>query len=579
MKKYCKFFFRIIGKEKKIKTTLIYMIIVLVTFNTFSLYGTTHYQMKKFINEYLANYTLQIVSSANEQFNTCMKDVTNFIIRAANSKQLNSFIKHDNLAHTTEKENYQKKKNLEKIIGELFPNWNYISFLGIEYNEHSYYFGSTGKPEIYNDFFYSLNNALEDIYSDSNTIHVENLQILNQNYATLIHPIFDTDTNKLCFVLILGLNIKNFNLGSSDKTIDQLGTISILDSSNNIIYPMTNSSNSAIKNNILSKNNISKNQIVKIKTNFMDWSIVGNIPLNVVTNEIRQQQIYTIILTVLITIISIMFAVLISNRITNPLFQIVTGMEEIENNNYQITPLNTVFSEINFISDQFQHMCEYLNRLINDVYIAEIHEKEAQFAVLQSQINPHFLYNTLDSLYMMLIMKNEQELSDYVLNLSNLFRYSLHHNSSSTTLGDEFKFINEYLSIHKMRLGQRLTYEIHMEPELSNYTIIRFLIQPIVENAVIHGINPMPAGGKLILKAYHQKKYVFICIEDNGIGIDVKKIENLLQSETIGDTSQIGIRNVNSRIKHYYGKDYGIYFSKKKKGTSVLIALPQNTCE
>lgn len=210
-----------------------------------------------------------------------------------------------------------------------------------------------------------------------------------------------------------------------------------------------------------------------------------------------------------------------------------------------------------------------------------LRQQQIQFELLASQINPHFLFNTLETIRMHALLSNQTELNNIILKLGQTLRYALDAPSASTTLAKALEYLESYLEIQHFRFQDKLNYSIQIHPNLNpkNCSILPFLLQPIVENSVIHGFSTKKKGGKISVNVLLRNGELVINISDNGCGIPAKKLEEMNQTlsayrETVS-TSHIGIHNVNNRIKLHYGEAYGLHFeSVPEQGTTATIKIP-----
>ncbi len=205
---------------------------------------------------------------------------------------------------------------------------------------------------------------------------------------------------------------------------------------------------------------------------------------------------------------------------------------------------------------------ELQQRLYNSV----IKKKEAEFKALQAQINPHFLYNTLDTIYFMASIKGIDDIAQMAVSLSELFKFYLDTGNDFTTVADEIRIINSYLSIQKIRYRDKITYDIAIDEALYGYKILKLILQPIIENAIYHGLEPKVGKGRIRIGGERTGDGVRFVIEDDGVGIDAER----------GEFKGFGLQNVSDRLKLFYGDGCELQFdSTKGVGTKVTINLPE----
>lgn len=265
---------------------------------------------------------------------------------------------------------------------------------------------------------------------------------------------------------------------------------------------------------------------------------------------------------IMFVVIAVAF-IFISNAINSPIRKLEKVIERFGQGD---TNIQEEFndSEIGEIGKQFITVVNTNIRLKDDLMMSTVKQREAEVMALQEQINPHFLYNTLDLLYWKAEMSGAKEIADITVSLSNIFKLTLNSGELLIDVAGEINHIKHYLNIQKIRYRERLNTTIDIDPEVYHYKIVKLLIQPIVENAISHGIEPKIGGGKINITGKIQEDKIIFTIEDDGVGFGDKK--------DIQDG--YGLRNVKERIKLYYGEGYGMEIkSEKDKGTCVIICV------
>lgn len=231
----------------------------------------------------------------------------------------------------------------------------------------------------------------------------------------------------------------------------------------------------------------------------------------------------------------------------------------------------------------------FILQIINEVYVQKLqkerlfsHQKEMQLKILSNQINPHFLYNTLETIRMMALEKKEDNIAETIKMLSQLFRQSLSSWEKTIPLEKEIELVKNYLAIQKLRFGNRMEYYIDMEPGLDGYTILPLLIQPLVENSIVHGLENKPGGGCVRITITTKNDMLHIDVIDNGAGMKPENLEKLKHDLVYSEVSingHIGLVNVNRRIMLYYGPGFGLHVSENTgSGLIVKMLLPGRIC-
>lgn len=244
------------------------------------------------------------------------------------------------------------------------------------------------------------------------------------------------------------------------------------------------------------------------------------------------------------------------------------------------------FEEINSLVSSFNRMVQRMDELIKRIKLSSVSEKNAQLQALQSQVNPHFLYNTLDMIYWMLDEKGNERLSRVILSLSQMFRYSSNwEEASQTTLRQELEQIRHYLTIIGSRLNDRVQTEIDVDENWLDVVLPKMTIQPIIENAVKYGLEPLGTPCKLQVHAERHYHQLHIKIIDDGLGMDeatlgqiqanLRKRPSLALEPVSRPRRGIGLHNVHARIGMMFGENYGLSVeSRQGEGTTVTIIVP-----
>lgn len=260
------------------------------------------------------------------------------------------------------------------------------------------------------------------------------------------------------------------------------------------------------------------------------------------------------------------------------------AMAKVAHGTFNIKPAIAGKDEIGEAYDELYRTSQSIQKLIDEVYVHKIKEerwrrqqKESEFKMLSSQINPHFLYNTLEMIRMKAIVNKDKEVAVLIQKLSKMMRFALERTDRPISLSDEINIISTYLEIQVMRFGNKFTYSIDIDEQVAKCEIFPLLIQPLIENAIIHGLEPKESMGDLEIIAFKEQEYLKIVVKDNGVGMTDACLVKLRNSLDEGDDDgrHIGVRNVHQRIQLYYGKTYGLtIFSQISYGTTVTLFLP-----
>lgn len=304
------------------------------------------------------------------------------------------------------------------------------------------------------------------------------------------------------------------------------------------------------------------------------------------TNEVILSIRRIMIFTITISMIIIVF---FSRNISNRIKLLRWEMGKVVKGNFNVGNIIEGKDEIGDLYKDLNLIRNSINKLINDVYIEKIqkeklkaYQKDIEFKMLANQINPHFLYNTLETIRMKALCNGDKEISDIVKKLGKIMRRNLEASGKEVSLSSELNLIEDYLEIQTIRFEDRFEYKLDISKEVNieSYKILPLLIQPIVENAFVHGLEDKSEKGDILIRIYYSKKFLNIEVVDNGVGMAEDKLCDIRNNiERDGDNKKsIGMRNINERIKIYYGNDYGLKVdSGLNWGTKVKIYLPKDS--
>lgn len=268
-------------------------------------------------------------------------------------------------------------------------------------------------------------------------------------------------------------------------------------------------------------------------------------------------------------------SLLLSKYISEPITQMIKQISRAEIGDSEERIYQTRFNEVRQLSESYNRQMDRINQLMDQIKQEQSELRKSEMNVLQAQINPHFLYNTLDSILWMAESGETKETSEMVAALGRLLRISLSQGENLISLRKELEHAENYLTIQKFRYKDQFTYSIEVEEHLLDYLTVKIIIQPFLENALYHGIEYMVDQGHLSIRVYEIMDFICIEIKDDGVGIDAEKLAHIQMLKESIETG-IGIRNVHQRVQVYFGKEYGVDIqSELDEGTTVQIRIPK----
>ncbi len=309
----------------------------------------------------------------------------------------------------------------------------------------------------------------------------------------------------------------------------------------------------------------------------LGWKLINQTPVKALTGETYINSIIIALVGVICVIVAFGGAVFLSRFITNPVFRLTKAAKEVKNGNLEITCEVNSNDEVGILGSVFNEMIIKVKELLNTVKVEQKKKREYELALIQSQIKPHFLYNSLDLIYVLCEMGNVSEASETTKALADYYRVSLSKGREIISIRDELKNVQDYLFIQKARYSDILDFCIEVDGDVLEYQILKMTLQPLVENSIYHGLKPKDCPGKIIISGYTDPKYVILKVADDGVGMPEDKFEKIVFSADSQDSrDSFGLKSVNERIKLYFGEEYGLKVdSKPNEGTVVTILIPK----
>jgi two-component system sensor histidine kinase YesM len=312
------------------------------------------------------------------------------------------------------------------------------------------------------------------------------------------------------------------------------------------------------------------------------WSIVSLVPVSEYSKDINTITKYIVLIAILATGVSIFFTYLLSKQFSKPIENLSRVMNHIEDGNLDLRAEEKGSDEISLLSRNFNSLIARLKFVMEHEYELTIRQKDAELKALQAQINPHFLFNSLQSVNSIAAVYQISEINTIVDSLGKILRYSIKTKDNIVSMREEVEHATHYLNIYKVRFGERIKYQIQIPDELMQYSILKLSLQPIVENAIIHGFRNAESVWYIMISASVRDDIITIEISDNGIGMSPEELQALQENLDSSDSGfysseypSIGLKNVYHRMKISYGDSAKIEIdSDLNVGTSVKIHYP-----
>jgi len=486
----------------------------------------------------------------------------------------------------------------QKRVSSFFSTRNDILNVSIIDMEGEFLFSLPGTN--INPEYELLDEDWYDLVADDNLLyyisepHVQNIYSNSRNWVISVVQIIDIreSINNKKAVLIVDISIKKLDELCNSLNIGGSGYVFLTNANEKIIYhPQQALIYSGLKKEInpgnfgeseLVKNGNKDEVLITTKSlSFVDWKLVGVAHIESVAQKNNRifKEIVDVLPSVIIAIILISW--FISGMISSPINELNSKMQLAQKGDFDATiQLKNSEKEVMELADSYNILLKRIKNLIEEKRIEHEAKRQSELNALQAQINPHFLYNTLDSIMWMAESGQNEEVVEMVTALARLFRISISKGQKIISVANELEHARNYLLIQKIRYKEKFTFTIKADEETKQLKTLKLILQPIIENAIYHGIEYMVDEGKIDIIVFTENDTLVFEIIDNGLGMEQETIQKLIHTkdsevEPTQGGSGVGVRNVDERIKLSYGDQYGLDITSALEiGTTVRITLP-----
>lgn len=415
--------------------------------------------------------------------------------------------------------------------------------------------------------------------------------VTNRSYSiddvfSLAKAVQDPETGEVLGVILLDIRHDIIQSSINGVTIGEKGFVFVMDQEDNIVYTPVNGIVYRVNPKWVKAMEPMSVQIqggsYQIRSElspYTGWRTVGVFSMDEVMSSVNTivYILFTcvIISLVLVVIVSFKF----SRTLTNPIFKLKRLMKQAESGDLTVRFNFEHNDEIGELGQSFNHMIARIDQLIQMVYVEQENKRTAEMKSLQEQIKPHFLYNTLDTISWMARDYDAEDIVRLVDALTNMFRIGLSHGKDIITVKEEITHVSNYLYIQKIRYKDKLNYVIHVDESLYAIEVPKLILQPLVENAIYHGVKAKRGGGTITITGVPEGENLVFTVQDNGAGMLQEKVEELnrrmSERSVLDEKKSFGLFYIRERIQLCYGKGYGVHVeSTLGEGTRVTITLP-----
>ncbi len=580
-------------KNTSIKNKLLLLFYIQIVIPLFFIGITSYQKSAEIIEQKSINYSLDILKMIELRFkdlSTGMQGLTlellydNRVYDALSSKGY-----EDNITI------YNRANEIRSILRQATLSRNEIQSICLVTKNRRFYSFDSDNGKIRIEFILPYDSIVEAARKGrGKPVWFLEKQEGRESEIYVTRMVYDRDSYNE--IGLIAINIKKEYLESvyTDLSRESLNNISILSENNEEIIKQQE--NSGILKNFYRqqlqgrrgfyKDNKAGMLVSYVLLEDPSWKIVYHIPLKELYREMDTLKRWVLLIIVYGLIILSVLSVLTSVDIITPINKLVEGMKKVEKGNKHEDIELDRSDELGYLSESFNRMSKKIDYLVNRIYKEEIALKEAEIKALQAQINPHFLFNTLENINWMARLNGVPEISETVSALAKLIDGSIGRGDRTISLKEELEYIDNYMTVLKNRYEDRLEVIKILDEGLMDKKIPRLLIQPLVENAVKHGIGKSRRKGVIRLEAFREEGHIVFEVEDNGMGMTAEELEALnkrLQEDelilegngTAPARKSIGLENVNRRIKLLYGSSYGVKIeSSYDEYTKVTVRIP-----
>ncbi|EMS71358.1 sensor histidine kinase [Ruminiclostridium cellobioparum] len=583
--------FKHIFKLKSIsyKLLIYFLLLILLPIFTISLMGNHYYS--KTMSAEINNHTIQMIDQVNNNVEFYLKNIENIIYYLSQDPQVNKFLKNE---FKTQKEKAETEYEIKRILRSFSEAHTEIGGIMIVNSNDTYI--SNEMSKISRDSF-SRDVWFKLAYAQPSKIHLiskplgRNIRAYkdysSDSVLSVSKAFTDSVTGNFMGTVLIDLKLATIKDVIADVTLGKDGFLYILDGDGNMVYAPVNPIVYRVNNKWLNSdtNNVTRDiknnkyKIIYKHSDYTNFKTVGVFSLSKNLQVVTNIRFYIVGIGIVTMVLAFIAALFFTKSIANPLKKLRRLMRKAEEGDLNVRFNYNGRDEIGQLGDSFNRMIDEIRNLIEMVYVEQKSKREAELKTLQAQIKPHFLYNTLDTIQWMAQVHKADDIVEVVDALTKLFRIGINKGNEMISVKEELEHIKSYLIIQKIRYEEKLDYEISFEESILEYKVIKLILQPLVENAIYHGVKEKRGTGKIYITVEKHEKGICLSISDNGAGMSearLQEIQAMLNSDNLGNRNPgYGTFNVQNRIRLSFGNQYGLSFtSKAGEGTTVRVFHP-----
>jgi two-component system sensor histidine kinase YesM len=577
---------------QSIQSNITMAFVLLITITAFTLSMISYYLSEEAVQANARQNATDMMKQVTATIRTYVTGMENISDVTANNRDIQEYLSKKTYSSLTEEKQYEEKIS-EFFQSILFSRSDIASVNIFGYNGQAVFGRKDAELNPYVDLAEQSWYAQAQQTGGKNVLSSSHVQPIFQNnhrwVVSLSRELQRKDGGQPLGVLLVDLNFSVLNDMLSDINLGKRGYIFIVDESGNLVYHPQQQliySNlkaemmdrvTAIRSGTFLTDEGDQSRMYTVQDSGFGWKIVGVSYVDELVSNKTEMRLSFLALSSLCIIVAILLSLLISTRLSQPIKQLQEHMKEVEKGNFDIQVPVGFTKEIGRLARAFNLMVGKIKELMAQTVRDQEMKRKSELIALQAQINPHFLYNTLDSIIWMAESKRSEEVVVMTAALAKLFRSSISRGEELIPIETEMEHITNYVTIQKMRYQTKFNYGIQMDPSLFQYKTIKIVLQPLVENAIYHGIKHKRGPGFIDISLEEEEQAIVMKVSDNGVGMTEDQVAKLLVYDPGRPEGRgVGIQNVHERLQLYFGQAYGLTIrSLPGRGTSVWIRIPK----
>lgn len=568
-----------------------------------------HFSVEQVVERQTTENTLQLISKVSRSLEHDVANLQNITYIASSNPDVRRFLDGTEGPEAKENDHYEIRHFLQ-TVSTLYTEVAGILIVNSD--------GESISNELYVKDGYRL--TMEPWYEDAvnrdgifaiigrpEGRHVaSHVNYRDDEVVSVARAVLDPDTQEVLGVVLIDMKLRVIAEAVKDVRLGRTGTLMVIDDRGEPIYvparPLTAELEpewfTGMSGSFSRETDAGRLQFIYVKSPFTGWTTIGVFSMQESVYEMREIQFYIVSFVFLVCLFGITASYYLSRSISRPIGQLISFMNKAESGDLLTRYIGERHDEIGMLGRSFNKMLTQINRLISLTERQERQKREAELRSLQAHIRPHFLYNTLDTIQWMARNQGAEGAAEVAESLAKLFRIGLSGGHDRIPLSEELEHLESYLKIQKVRYRDKLNYTIRMEPRTGRHTVLKLILQPLVENAIYHGIKERRGPGHIEVEAALDNDLLLIRVSDNGAGIDADRLADIRQAlDLVGRESDAlnpvaeaeiasaggigdkhrgyGLINVHERLRLTFGDRFGLTIdSQAGEGTVVTIIHP-----